>query len=163
MLQCWADKDPGMPVRESEVITMIQCTLCLIGNTPEFISQTRHVRILEKIDTSWSKYAQEDFSDSKETLSRENFQVTLSDKVEKEAALAKVVAASKHTKEVRERDTQSTRRKDNHVHNQFFQGSPAARYGQELPTIRLREEQRESPPTRAISLNHAEKHSLLVS
>ena len=48
----WVDEDPDMPVRASEVITMIQYTLCLIGNTPEFISQRRRVRILEKIDTS---------------------------------------------------------------------------------------------------------------
>ena len=129
LLQCGADEDPDMPVRASEVITMIQCTLCLIGNTSEFISQTRRAKILEKIDTSWSKYAQEDFSEAKETLFGESFQVTLSDKVEKEAALAKAVAASKRSKEVRERDTQSNRRKDNHGRNQFFRRSPAAGYG----------------------------------
>ena len=120
LLQCGADEDPDMPVRASEVITMIRCTLCLIGNTSEFISQTRRAKILEKIDTSWSKYAQEDFSEAKETLFGESFQVTLSDKVEKEAALAKTVAASKRSKEVRERDTQSNRRKDNHGRNQFL-------------------------------------------
>ena len=64
-------------------------------------------------------------SDLKETLSGENFQVTLSDKVEKEAALIKAVVTSKSSKEVRERDTQSNRRKDNHGHNQFL----AAGYG----------------------------------
>ena len=108
---------------------MIQCTLCLIENTSEFISQTRRVKILEKIDTSWSKYAQEDFSEAKETLFGNSFQVTLSDKVEKEAALAKAVATSKRSKEVRERDTQSNRRKDSHGCNQFFRRNPAAGYG----------------------------------
>ena len=63
--------------------------------------QTRRAKILSKLDASWSKYGQEDFSSSKETLFGENFQLALTEKVEKEAALAKAVVASKRSKEAR--------------------------------------------------------------
>ena len=58
----------------------------------------------------------------------ENFQVTLSYKVKKEAGLTKAVTPSKRSKEVREMDTQSNCRKDNRDHNQFFWRNPAAGY-----------------------------------
>ena len=102
---------------------MIQCTLCLIGNTSEFISQARRVKILEKIDTSLSKYAQEDFSEAKEMLFGENFQITLSDKVEKEATLAKAVAASKCGKQVRERIHRVTAGRITIITTSFFEGA----------------------------------------
>jgi len=43
----WSRYGPGHVC--SEVITMIQQTICLIGNTSKFISQTRHSRILETL------------------------------------------------------------------------------------------------------------------
>ena len=98
-------------------------------NASEFISQIRCTKILEKLDTSWSKYGQEDFSDSKETLFGENFQQTLASKVEKEAVLAKVVVSSKRSKENRGKETSSNHRKDSYRRNQFFRGGPSARYG----------------------------------
>ena len=123
-------------------------------------------QILEKIDTSFSKYAQEDFSEAKEMLFGENFQVTLSDKAEKEATLAKAVAASKCSKQVRERIHRVTAGRITIVTNSFSK-EPCCQVwgqtGQELPTVQLRKEQRESPPTRAIPLNHTEKHSLVIS
>ena len=99
LLESGADKDPDMLVPVTDVISTIQRTICLIGNASEFISQIRHTRILEKLDASWSKYGQEDFSDSKDTSFGENFQQTLASKVEKEAILAKAVVASKQSKE----------------------------------------------------------------
>ena len=108
---------------------MIQRTICLIGNASEFIFQIRRTKILEKLDTSWSKYGQEDFSDSKETLFGENFQQILASKVEKEAVLVKAVVTSKCSKENRGKETSSSHRRDNYGSNQFFRGSPSARYG----------------------------------
>ena len=35
------EDDPEMTVPASEVLTMIQCTLCMIGNASELVSQTR--------------------------------------------------------------------------------------------------------------------------
>ena len=129
LLQSGADRDPDMLVPVSEVITMIQQTICLIGNTSEFISQTRRARILEKLDASWSKYGQEDFSDSRECLFGEAFQQTLANKVEKESALAKAVVASKRSKEASGKEKANSHRRDNYGHIQFFQRSPAAEYG----------------------------------
>ena len=62
LLESRADKDPDMLVPVTDVISMIQHTICLTGNASEFISQIRRTRILEKLDASWSKYGQEDFS-----------------------------------------------------------------------------------------------------
>ena len=45
-----------MVVPGSEVLTLIQCTLCMIGNASELISQTRWSKTLDKIDPSWSKF-----------------------------------------------------------------------------------------------------------
>ena len=128
LLESGADKDPDMLVPVTEVISMIQHTICLIGNASEFISQIRHTRILEKLDTSWSKYGQEDFSDLKDTLFGEDFQQTLVSKVEKEAVLAKVVVASKRSKENRGKESSSSHRRDNYGCSQFFRGSPSAGY-----------------------------------
>lgn len=129
LLDSGAGEDPEMLVPVTEVISMIQRTICLIGNASEFISQIRRTKILEKLDTSWSKYGQEDFSDSKETLFGENFQQTLASKVEKEAVLAKAVVTSKRSKENRGKETSSSHRRDSYGRNQFFRGSPSARYG----------------------------------
>ena len=117
-----------MLVPVTHVISVIQRTICLIGNGSECISQIRRTNILEKLDTSWSKYGQEDFSDSKETLFGENSQQTLANKVEKEAVLAKAVVTSKHSNENKGKETSSSHRKDSYGHNQFFCGSPSARY-----------------------------------
>ena len=129
LLDSRAGEDPEMLVPVTEVISMIQRTICLIGNALEFISQIRRTKILEKFDASWSKYGQEDFSDSKETLFGENFQQTLASKVEKEAVLAKVVVTSKRSKENRGKETSSSYRRNSYGRNQFFHGSPSARYG----------------------------------
>ena len=82
--------------------------------------QTRHTKILSKLDTSWTKYGQEDFSDSKETLFRENFELAFTEKVEKEVALAKAVVASKCSKEARVKEIPSSLHKENGDYNQFF-------------------------------------------
>lgn len=35
------ENDPEMVVLASEVLTLIQCSLCMIGNASELVSQTR--------------------------------------------------------------------------------------------------------------------------
>ena len=129
LLESGADKDSDMLVPVTDVISMIQRTICLIGNASEFISQIRRTKILEKLDAFWSKYGQEDFSDSKDTLFGENFQQTLSIKVEKEAILAKAAVASKRSKENGGKETSSSHRREGYGHSQFFHGSPSAGHG----------------------------------
>ena len=108
---------------------MIQCTICLIGIASEFISQIRRTRILAKLDAFWSNSGQENFSDFKDNLFRGKFQQTLASKVEKEAVLAKVVVASKPSKENRGKETSSIHGREGYGRSQFFCGSPSARYG----------------------------------
>ena len=141
---------------------MIQHTICLIGNTSEFISQTRQSKILENLDASWSKYEQHDFSDSKEMLFGENFQLVLTSKVEKETALAKAVVASKHSKEARGKEASNSHRRDGHGCNQFFSWEPCYQVwrqaGQEFLSIQPGQEEGEWLPSWEILLIH-QKHT----
>ena len=98
----------------------------------------------------------------------ENFQeVSLPDKMEKEAALAKAVAASKRSKEVRKRIHRVTTGRITMVTTSFFKGALLLDMG----TNRARASNLTAQRTKridtnrlgAISLNHAAKHSLSVS
>ena len=40
----------------SQVLILIQHTICLVGNASEIISQVRHSKILELCNSSWAKY-----------------------------------------------------------------------------------------------------------
>ena len=112
----------------SEVLTLIQCTLCLIGNASEFISQLRRSKILEAIDPSWNKYGSDTFPSAKETLFGDEFQSSLTQRVEKDTALSKAISIMKKSKSA-ERDTPSSSRRDRSKKDHFFQGGPPARYG----------------------------------
>ena len=49
-------EDPDMVVPAAKVLNFCQRTLCLVGNTSEFITQERCTKILEAVDPSWAKY-----------------------------------------------------------------------------------------------------------
>ena len=94
------EKDEGDAMEEdlvpvTEVLTLIQCTLCLVGNASEYISQTRREKILEAIDQSWSKYASEPVPGAQDSLFGEEFQTTLTKRVEKDTALSKAAFISR--------------------------------------------------------------------
>ena len=80
------EEEPNMLLPASEVMMLIQCSLCLVGNASELISQTRRVKILEQIDRSWSKYGTDPFPSPQGTLFGDEFQETLIKKVEKDLA-----------------------------------------------------------------------------
>ena len=113
-------------VPASEVLGMIQRTLCLVGNASEYISQTRRTNILEAIDPSWSSYAAEEFPGAKDSLFGEAFQVNLTERVEKDTALAKAVSITK--KQKKESNHTFTPR-SNPGDDRFFRRGPPARYG----------------------------------
>ena len=94
--------DPDLLVPAAEVLSFIERTMCLVGNTSELISQTRRARILEAVDPSWSKYGSEEFPSSSSTLFGEGFQETLSKRVEKDMALSKAVSIMKRAKRTEE-------------------------------------------------------------
>ena len=50
------EEDPDMLVPGAEVLSLIQCTICLIGNALELTSQMQQVKILEAVDQSWEKF-----------------------------------------------------------------------------------------------------------
>ena len=72
-----ATEDTSATVPATEVMNLIQCTLCLVGNALENISQTRCAHILEHIEKSWSRYASNKFPDAKETLFADAFKSRL--------------------------------------------------------------------------------------
>ena len=88
-----------MIVPVSEVLTLIQFTLCMIGNASELVSQTRRSRILETVDhDSWSKFGEGEFPSAKDTLFGEDFQTSLTTKVKKDTALSKAVSITRKSK-----------------------------------------------------------------
>lgn len=50
-----------MPVPAAEVLSLCQRTICLVGNASELISQERRTKVLDTVDTAWSKYGAEDY------------------------------------------------------------------------------------------------------
>ena len=124
LLEQGLEEDPTMVVPATEVLLLAQCTLCLVGNASELISQARRTRILEAIDKTWAKYGSEEFSSAHETLFGEEFQESLTKKVEKDSALSKAAFMTKKSAKQRISDRTEGQRKD-----QFFRGSPPAKYG----------------------------------
>ena len=84
-------QDPGLMVPATEVLSLVQRTLCLVGNSSELVSQIRRSKILEAGDPSWAKYGTDDFPSAKATLFGEEFQANLTKSVEKDSALSKAV------------------------------------------------------------------------
>ena len=124
--ECRLKEDPDLLVPAVEVLAVVQRTLCLLGNASELISQTRHTKILEAVDPSWSRYGTDEFPYASSTLFGEEFQETLSKKVVKNTALSKAVSITKRAKKD---DHPSSTRRGEQKKPQFFRGSPPARYG----------------------------------
>ena len=121
------ENDPEMVVPASEVLTLIQCSLCMIGNASELVSQTRRSKILNTIDQSWSKFGEGDFPSAKDTLFGEEFQASLTTKVEKDNALSKAVSITKRNK--KQSEAPSSSKKEGQQPDRFFRGGPPAKYG----------------------------------
>ena len=99
LLEAGLEVNPDMVVPATEVLTIIQQTICLVGNASEFTSQIRRAQILGMIDTSWSKFNSDSFASATDTLFGEKFQESLGKKVEKETALSKAVSITKKNRQ----------------------------------------------------------------
>lgn len=121
-----ATKDASATVPAAEVMHLIQHTLCLVGNASEYIFQTRRAHILEHINKSWSRYASDEFPDAEETLFGDAFKSSLSERVEKDTALAKAVSITRNRQKEVSSDSD---RKGGGKEGQFFRPGPPARYG----------------------------------
>ena len=128
LLEAGLPENPQMTVPAEEVTTLIQCTLCMIGNASELVSQTRRSKILETIDPSWSKFGEDPFPTAHDTLFGDAFQSSLTTRVEKDTALSKAVSITKRSKKDKDAPPTSTRR-DKQRSGSFFRGGPPARYG----------------------------------
>ena len=127
LLEEGLERDTTMMLPATEVLAVIQRSLCLIGNASEYISQTRRSRILEAIEPSWSKFAKDEFKSS-DTLFGKDFQSSLTDKVEKDVALSKAVSIMKRSQKSKEQPTSSSKR-EGQTYTRFFRGGPPAKYG----------------------------------
>lgn len=126
LLEAGLKDDPDIAVPATEVLNLIQRTICLVGNASELTSQLRREKILGAIDRSWSKFSSEEFPASRNTLFGEDFQTKLTSMVEKDTALAKAVSLTKkHKKEA----NQSSTRRSGPRPFRFFRKSPPVKYG----------------------------------
>ena len=114
-------------VPASQVVAKIQRTLCLLGNTSEFISQTRRSKILEVIDKSWGKFRTEIFQ-ATGSLFGEEFQTNHPTKVEKDVALSKAVSILKRNRKGKETAGPSSHR-EGQSRRRFFCWGPPTKYG----------------------------------
>ena len=73
LLEAGLEQDTSMMLPATEVLAVIQRSLCMIGNASEFISQARRAKILEAIEPAWSRYATDDYK-AEDTLFSEDFQ-----------------------------------------------------------------------------------------
>ena len=140
LLEEGIEEDPVMMVPATEVLAMIQRTLCLIGNA---LSQVRPAKILETIDPSWKKLSEDSFPSAKDTLFGVDFQSSHTSRVKKDTALSKAMAISKRSR----KDPDPSSRKDRLG---FFEGALLEGTGQEfLPVQHIcskKPTRREAPP-----------------
>lgn len=126
LLDAGLKDNPDIAVPATEALSLIQRTVCLVGNASELTSQFRREKILTTIDPSWSKFGSEEFSTKKNTLFGEEFQSKLTSMVEKDTALAKAVSITKrHKKEKSSLPTKKTGPQT----VRFFRKGPPGKYG----------------------------------
>ena len=110
LLERGLQQDTEMVVPAKDDLTLIQHSLCLIGNASEYISQTRRAKILESIDKTWGKFGTDE-NESSDTLFGQEFQSSLADRVEKDVALSKAVSIMKRNQKSKEQSGSSSRLK----------------------------------------------------
>ena len=117
LIEGGSNPDEEITVPSSEVLTLIQCTLCMVGNASEQISRIRRAKILESIDKAWMKFAEDELEPEEGALFGEKFQTTLMSSVEKDNTIAKALSITKRS--MKQSDTSSSR-KGNRRSFRFF-------------------------------------------
>ena len=110
-----------MVVPGSKVLTLLQRTLCMIGNASQLISQTRRSKILETVDRSWSKFGSDNFPSAKDTLF-EIFTPPSQARWKKTLHSPRQLRSQKSKRE-KETSTFSSRRKEQRNVTFFFKGA----------------------------------------
>jgi len=78
-------------VNVHDVLEVVQCTLVLLGNANELISQTRRCTILKCVDQSLEKYGKDPRKSNGDLLFGREFCAQLKSQVESDKALSQVV------------------------------------------------------------------------
>ena len=126
LLENGLENDQEMRVPAIEVLTLIQCTLCMVGNVSEQISQIRRARIFEAVDKSWSKFAETEVSPDNGFLFGVNFRSRLTKDVEEDSSLAKALSVTRRNQKSVD---SSSSRKGEQPSGRFFRQSPPTLYG----------------------------------
>ena len=92
------EDDLSIELPAAQVLTLIQCTLCMVGNASELVSQTRRAKILEVADKSWAKFAEAENPPSEGALFGEQFRSLISKKVEANNSLSKALSITKRAR-----------------------------------------------------------------
>ena len=121
LLENGLENDQEMRVPAIEVLTLIQCTLCMVGNASKQISQIRRARILEAVDKSWSKFAETEVSPDNGFLCGENFRSRLTKDVEEDSSLAKALSVTRRNQKSVD---SSSSRKGEQLSGRFFDRAP---------------------------------------
>ena len=74
-----------------DVLEVVQCTLVLLGNANELISQTRRCAILKCVDHNLEKYGKDPPKNNGDLLFGKEFCVQLKSQVESDKALSQMV------------------------------------------------------------------------
>ena len=74
---------------------MIQCTLILIGNANQLLSEKRHLGLLKSIDPNFIKYAKGEFLEAGKELFGSKFAKEIVGHVEADTAICKTSAIVK--------------------------------------------------------------------
>ena len=122
LLEDGLEQHTDMQVPAVEVVGLIQRTICLIGNASEYVLQVRRAKILEAVHPDWTKYAQGKFPNAVKTLFGDDFQATLSARVEGDNVLAKALSITCKSKDSGGRQISSHFKKGNYKSRPFFRG-----------------------------------------
>ena len=120
---------PELQVSAPAVLQLIQRTICYVGNASEYISEKRRSKILGTIHSSWEKFARDGYPNAEGFLFGDDFQSTITGKVERESVLAKALSLSRKAINAGPVVGTSFGRRDERKSNWFFRGSPASPYG----------------------------------
>ena len=115
-----------MVVPASEVLTLIQYSLCMIGNICSLCPKRDDLRSWSQLIHSWSKFGKGDLPSAKDTLFGEEFQASLTTKVEKDNASSKAVSITKRNK--KHSEIPSSSRREGQQNDHFFSRGPPAKY-----------------------------------
>ena len=147
-------KSEDAVINVHDVLNVLQCTLVLLGNANELVSQTRRCSILRAVDQDLEKYGKEPPSNNQEFLFGKEFCSQLKTQVESDKTLTQVVQLSHRYKPYDQRARQSTLGRSK---KQFFRQSPAGNTGSQQGNAPLPTKQSSRPNKQPFKPRHQQQ------